>query len=316
MFTINPVYSNMVRFYPVHPFKSLLLFSGYCLTYCLFFLSTQTLPAQTAEAPVPDIQCVYAESELRDLFMGHDLNRYLDDQLVELLYGSCPVPTPKAALIYLHIRSAMALRRYESGNQAMLTESLAHYRMILDRQYWLANLALEDPDFVLEYRRRLAELGSRVEPGYIDTFSSAPAQMNTRGQAEYLVSRSGQPLDPAVRMVYEDGRTRQPLTPVMSATYGVSRGSQPAMSAMSVDLLTGEDVSTRSAKAYASGARTTAIADPWGMTRGAAPADASARSAITPVQSYNLRTRAALRDAESRYSAYQQAASTYSRGSR
>ena len=271
--------------------------------------------------------------------MGRDASRYLDEQMVELLYGSCPAPTPKSTFVYMYIRSAVALRRYDSGVSTALAESVRYYRMIMDRQHLMADIAQQDAAFVREYRLQLTELGRRVESGYIDTFTTAAPvmntrgqtdyrEMNTRGQTEYLVSRSGQPLDPNIQMNYEDGRYRAPLTSVMSATYGVSRsnqpaalanynasrGSQPVMPAMAVDLLTGEDVSARSASAYASGARTTATTDPWGMTRGAAPA-ADTR-ALTPVESYNLRTRAALRDAEGRYTVYRQASTTYSRGPR
>jgi hypothetical protein len=239
------------------------------------------LRAQGTDEPIPDLQCVYAEAELTSVFMDRSPNRYLDEQLVELLHESCGAPTPKSELIYLYIRSAVAMRRYDGTNPAALAESMDYYRMIISQQHHLADIAQLDPDFVLEYRYQLAELARLVEANYIDTFAANAPEMNTRGQA---------------------------------ATYGISRGSQVVVPATTIQLTPG----------YYS----TAATD-WGQSRGGAPASSAAFAnatqarvqqpiavtrSLSPVEAEAMRTRQALRSAQSRYAGYRHVANTYSRG--
>lgn len=306
---INSIF-QMANCHAIRRFPSLLYSVFSSLFLSVFFAGAQSVQAQE---PIPDLQCVYAEAELREIFMDPNPNRYLDPETVTLLAESCPVPTPKAELIYLYIRSAVAIQRYDGSNPAALSEGVEYYRLIVARQHVLADIAQVDPSFVLEYRTQLAELARHVEADYIETFASNPVEMNSRGQADYGSYRGSQSITPEA--TYGISRGGQAVDPVLASRY--ARGNHAFVSAMEVQLTPGRSTAT----GYPVGDGTN-----WGATRGGAPASASvARSAavnarqqpqpdpLTPKEVYNQQTRQALRSAEGRYAGFRQASDTYSR---
>lgn len=296
----------MTRLHPSSPLKSLLLFFSHCLPFICLCLCLSSLRAQATSESIPDLQCVYAEAELTSIFMDRNPDRYLDEQTVELLNESCGSPTPKAELIYLYIRSAVAMRRYEGTRPAALSESLEYYRIILAQQHHLADIAQVDPDFVREYRYQLAELARHVEANYIETFAYNLPETNSRGQADYGISRGGYPeMNTRGQADYEISRGGYPEVNTRGQNdYAIYRGSHPVVPATNVQLLPGRQESR--------GATSATYTD-WGQSRGeTAATSANARvqqsvtRSLTPAEAYSMRTRQSLRSAEDRYVGYRQ----------